>query len=232
VSRRLGVGPATVEALQWLARVGPTPAAAWACAMSWGERTARSHAERLAREGWAARAVLPRGQGTLLYATRTGVSVAAVKASPAPEPAPTWWAHLAGCGWVAAWLTVRGREMLAPRELLCTDQWRGELTLPGSHVSHRPDLVATVPGKTPVAIEVELQRKAKHRLRAILGLHAKWIAAGQSAGCVYVCADEAIRELVASEAVEVGLREADRTLRVELLAEIRAQALAQGSRGS
>ena len=45
-----------------------------------------------------------------------------------PMPAPTWWAHLSGCAWVAAWLTARGREMLGPRELLVDDSWSGELS--------------------------------------------------------------------------------------------------------
>jgi len=228
VSRRLGPGPATVEGLRWLARVGPAPIDAWGCAMGWVPGTARSHAARLTRVGWVARAALPRGGGSLLFATRLGVQMAGLPVSPAPEPAPTWWAHMAGCAWVAAWLTARGREMLGPRELLVDDSWRGELngvSTPRRAV-HRPDLVGVVPSRRPAAIEVELARKSKARLRAILSLHARWIATGRSGACVYVCGDEAMRELVISQAALAGLRLEDRSLRVELLETVKELALA------
>jgi hypothetical protein len=227
MSRRLGPGPATVEGLCWLARVGPAPVEAWACAMGWHPGTARSHAARLTRAGWVERTATKRGRGSLLFATRLGVQVAEVSVLPAPEPAPTWWAHLAGCAWAAAWLTARGREMLAPRELLLDDGWSGELSVgPGRRVVHRPDLVGVVPGRRPAAIEVELARKSKARLRAILGLHARWIATGRSGACVYVCGDAAIRELVLSQAAQAGLRLEDGGLRVELLETIKELALA------
>ena len=32
---RLGPGPASMEGLRWLCRVGPAPIDAWACAMGW-----------------------------------------------------------------------------------------------------------------------------------------------------------------------------------------------------
>lgn len=202
--------------------------------MGWAPGTARSHAARLTREGWLARAAMPRGDGSLLFATRSGVHVAGVTVSPAPEPAPTWWAHLAGCAWVAAWLTVRGREMLGPRELLVDDSWCGALTgVSGVRsAAHRPDLIGMVLGRRPAAIEVELARKSKVRLRAILALHLNWIAAGRSGACVYVCRDGPIRELVTEQAEHVGLREADRSIRVELLDTIQRQALEAGAASS
>ncbi|MGO9791584.1 MAG: hypothetical protein ACLP8S_19400 [Solirubrobacteraceae bacterium] len=213
-----------------MARVGPAPIDAWACAMGWAPVTARSHAARLTRAGWVERTSTKRGRGSLLFATRVGVQVAEVPALPAPEPAPTWWAHLAGCAWAAAWLTARDREMIGPRELLLDDAWSGELSVgSGRRVVHRPDLVGVVPGRRPAAIEVELARKSKARLRAILGLHARWIAAGRSGACVYVCGDEAIRELVVSQAALAGLRLEDGGLRVELLERIKELALAAGA---
>lgn len=233
VSRRLGPGPATIEGLVWLARVGPAPIDAWACAMGWARPTAKSHAARLERRGWLARTALSRGHGSLLFATRTGVQVASVPVSEAPSPAPTWWSHLAGCAWVAAWLTARGREMLGPRELLVHDAWRGELRgLPGQRdIVHRPDLVGVVPGRRPAAIEVELKRKSKVRLRAIMNLHAQWIAAGQSGACVYVCGNPEIRRFVVAQAALVGLDTKGGSLRVELLAAIKLLAL-EASNGS
>lgn len=219
MSRRLGPGPATIEGLRWLARVGPAPIDAWACAMGWALPTARSHAVRLSRRGWLARTSLSQTHGSLLFATRTGVQVAAVLARDSPPPAPTWWTHLAACAWAAAWLTARGRQMLGPRELLEHDRWRGELLgLPGPReLFHRPDLVGVVPGRRPAAIEVELRRKSKARLRAILRLHARWIAAGQSGACVYVCGDPEIRRLVLTQAEQVGLETHNGSLRIELL---------------
>jgi hypothetical protein len=169
---------------------------------------------------------MKRGGGSLLFATRLGVQVAEVRVPPAPEPAPTWWAHLAGCAWAAAWLTARGREMLGPRELLVDDDWRGELNAgAGRLVVHRPDLVGVVPGRHPAAIEVELARKSKARLRAILGLHAGWIATGRSGACVYVCGDDVVRELVIGQGALAGLRP-EGSLRVELLQTIKKLALA------
>jgi hypothetical protein len=160
------------------------------------------------------------------------VDVAGIDVPPAPVPAPTWWRHLEACAWVAAWLTAREREMLGPRELLVQGSWRGELLgLPGAReLVHRPDLVGIVPGRRPAAVEVELRRKSKARLRAILRLHARWIAAGQSGACVYVCGDEEIRKLVLAQAGLVGLEEADGSLRIELLETIRRLAVeASGS---
>jgi hypothetical protein len=170
------------------------------------------------------------GKGSLLFATRQGVQVSGVAALPAPAPGPTWWAHHAGCAWVAAWLTVRRREMLAPRELLLDDSWRGPL--PGAlrdRLVHRPDLVGVVPGRRPAAIEVELTRKSKARLRSILSLHAEWIATGHSGACVYVCRDDSLRELVVAQANQVGLHAANGSLRVELLDAIKRLALDGGA---
>jgi hypothetical protein len=92
-------------------------------------------------------------------------------------------------------------------------------------VVHRPGLVGVVPGRRPAAVEVELQRKSKARLRAILKLHARWIAAGQSGACVYVCGDEGIRDFVLGQAALVGLDPDSGSLRIELLETIKQVAL-------
>jgi hypothetical protein len=117
--------------------------------------------------------------------------------------------------------------MLGPRELLVHDSWRGELVgLPGSReIAHRPDLVGIVPGRRPAAVEVELTRKSKARLRAILRLHARWITAGQSGACVYVCGDGEVRSFVVAQAEHVGLDAGNGSLRVELLDAIKKLAL-------
>ncbi|HET7052231.1 MAG TPA: hypothetical protein VFI54_28430 [Solirubrobacteraceae bacterium] len=180
----------------------------------------------------------PRGKGSLFFATRQGVRVAGVDVPPAPEPAPIWWDHLAASAWVAAWLTVRGRDLVGPRELLADRSWQGEVkAVPGSRrLVHTPDLVGIVPGRRPAAIEVELARKSKARLRAILGLHSRWIASGKTGACVYVCGTIDVYRLVVAQAERVGLRAADGSLRVEMLeavtelVRVEARAVPRGTR--
>jgi hypothetical protein len=111
-SRSVGVGPASLRGLAWLARVGPAPAAAWACAMGWVERVARRHAERLEAHGWVKRCAMTSGAGPLVVVTRAGAWMTGLELRPASVPGPTWRAHWRGCAWTAAWLECRGREWL------------------------------------------------------------------------------------------------------------------------
>ena len=82
-------GPSTVAGLKWLARVGPAPLGAWGIAMGWGQAAVYSHARRLRAESWLAMCSRTRGEGSLVYASRTGVryadvAAAAVEKRPAP----------------------------------------------------------------------------------------------------------------------------------------------------
>ena len=193
MGRVLRPGPGSMRGLEWLARVGPAPLGAWRCAMGWSEVAARSHARRLERERWLCRYPMKRGGGSLFVATRRGVGLTGVEATAAVAPAATWWARLSACAWVAAWLTIRGRELQGPREVLADPYWTGTLRWHdrnGYHrVGHRPGLAWLADGQR-AAIEVELAQKSLARLRAILDLHARWRAAGKSAGVIYVCADQ------------------------------------------
>jgi hypothetical protein len=225
-------GPASLEGLVWLARVGPAPVEAWRCAMGWSRSAAFSHGQRLEREGWLARYPMLRGHGSLLVATSSGVRMAGVAVSPARPPAPTWWAHLQACGWVAAWLTVRGREMQGCREVEADPTWRGGVRWhdgKGAHRSaHRPDLAVLLDG-VRFGVEVELARKSVERLKAIVGLHARWRAGGQCGGVIYVCADEAGSARVRDIARERGLSTGrGGGLRIELLESIKREARAPG----
>lgn len=231
MKRRLAAGPGSLAGLRWLASVGAAPLDAWQVAMGWAGPTAYSHAARLVAAGWAARCSMARGSGSLLYATPTGVRVAGVLASAmAREPAPTWWSHCQACAWTAAWLTARGRRMLGSRELLIDDFWRGELEWQERgglrRRAHRPDLVGGLAGGPMLPIEVELASKSKARLRSVLSLHAAWIAAGKTGAVVYVCGSGRLAERVRAQAAEVGLWREQKTIRIELLADIRAQAIA------
>ena len=224
----LRAGPASLDGLRWLARVGPASVEAWGCAMGWGRSAAFSHARRLEREGWLARYPMLRGHGSLLVATSSGVRMVGVDVSPARAPAPTWWAHLQACGWVAAWLTVRGRVMQGCREVEADPAWSGQIRWhdrKGTHRSgHRPDL-AVILKEVRFGVEVELARKSAERLQAILDLHARWRAAGETGGVIYVCADAAGAGRVRQIAQARGLG-ADRGggLRVELLDSIEREA--------
>jgi hypothetical protein len=203
-----------------------------------GRPTAKSHAARLTREHWIAKVARSRGAGSLLFATRQGVRVAGVDVAPAPAPAPIWWDHLAASAWVAAWLTVRGRDLVGPRELIANRSWQGEVkAAPGSRrLVHTPDLIGIVPGRRPAAIEVELARKSKARLRAILALHYRWIASGKTGACMYICGNTDVHKLVIAQAEQVGLRAADGSLRVEMLETVKelvrveARAVPRGTR--
>jgi hypothetical protein len=119
--------------------------------------------------------------------------------------------------------------MRGPRELLLDDAWRGEVqwTEHGElrRRAHRPDLAGGLAGGPLLPIEVELAGKSTARLRAVLALHASWIAAGKTAAVVYVCGSRQLADRVGAVASEVGLDAERRTLRVELLETVRRQAI-------
>jgi hypothetical protein len=193
--------------------------------MGWCVSVAGSHARRLEREGWLRRHRMTRGQGSLLVATRRGVRMSGLAVGAPAAPAPTWWAHDCACAWTAAWLSVRGRDWRGPREVLAAPGLKGELEWLTGHgwrrSGHRPDL-AVVMSNGMVAIEVELQRKATNRLRAVLGLYGSWLAQRRITGLIYVCRDEAVADRVREFGVQTGLP--DGALRVELLSAVQAQA--------
>ena len=168
---------------------------------------------------------MTRGKGSLLVATRRGVRMSGLAVGAAATPAPTWWDHDCACAWTAAWLSVRGREWRGPREVLADPQLKGELEwLTGTgwrRSGHRPDLAVVMETGT-VAIEVELQRKADKRLRAILGLYARWLTERQITGLIYVCRDDAVAKRIGEMGPAAGLP--DGALRLELLSTVQAEA--------
>jgi hypothetical protein len=124
--------------------------------------------------------------------------------------------------------------MAGPRELLVDDFWRGELEwLERGGIrrrGHRPDLAGGLRAGGPMLpIEVELASKSTPRLRAILALHASWIAAGKTAAVIYVCGTQKLAQRIRREGSAVGLASEHKTLRVELLQTIRHAALAARS---
>ena len=229
MSRVLRPGPGSMRGLEWLARVGPSPLDPWRYAMGWSEVAARHHARRLEREGWLERCPMVRGQGSLFLATRKGVLVLGLPITAAAAPAPTWWAHDSACAWTAAWLTVRGRSFIGPRELLDDPAWSGDLHWRDrsgfKRSGHRPDLIGVV-REHRLPLEVELAPKSKPRLEAILSLHLAWFAAGKSDAVIYICGDEDGYRRIKRAAERVGLHNRDDFLRIELLATIKEETVA------
>jgi hypothetical protein len=221
-----------MRGLEWLARVGPSPLDPWRFAMGWSEVAARNHARRLEREGWLERVAMVRGEGSLFFATRKGVLVLGLPLIGCTTPAPTWWAHDSACAWTAAWMTVRGRKYLGPRELLVDTKWSGRLDLlhriSGRPLGHRPDFVGLT-NRNRIAIEVELAAKSKPRLDSILRMHREWITAGKTNGLVYICGNEEGRRRIHRANGRVNVRPGF-SLRIELLDTIKAQTRAEFER--
>jgi hypothetical protein len=70
-------------------------------------------------------------------------------------------------------------------------------------------------------------QKSAERLKAIIGLHARWRAARATGGVIYICADQDGCDRIRTIAERTGLLAMrGGGLRVELLDTIRAQALA------
>jgi hypothetical protein len=225
-----GPGPSSMVGLSWLVKVGPASLGAWGVAMGWGQAAVYSHSRRLRAEGLIDTCRRVRGEGTLVYASRAGVERSGVRAAVIGlTPAKVTWPHWEACGWSSAWFTARGRELIGGRELLLQPGWRGELRWKERGESrgrnHRPDLAARLADGSVLPVEVELSEKSSPRLAAVLQQHRAWVRTGQSAGVIYVCANEAIVERVVAEGEETGLSVERGTLRVEVLAKIQRQAV-------
>ena len=190
--------------------------------MGWSAGTGRSHVARLSREGWIDRVSRPLGKGSLFFATKLGIRVAGVDVPPAPPPAPIWWDHHDASAWVAAWLTVRGRELVGPRELIA-DELAGRGTGFPRRAAARPH-----PGprrhrsrSPPSRDRGRARAQVQGAPASDLGLHARWIASGKTGACVYICGNEDVHKLVIAQAQQAGLRTSDGSLRVEMLEAIK-----------
>lgn len=209
--RATGPGWRSLQGLAWLARIGAASSHTWASAMGWQASTARSHTVRLEKAGLLGRVsrLAPHG-GPLLFASSLGVQEAGVEAMALRKaPSPVTWAHHEACAQMGAYLTVRGREMLAPRELLVDERWVGQLEWTEHSETrrrgHRPDFVATIADGRSMAIEVELTAKSPARLRSVLTMYVGWLADGRLDSLLYVVGSERERRQLLKEAPTVGL---------------------------
>lgn len=196
--------------------------------MGWSEVAARSDARRLESEGWLGRVPMVWGQGSMFYVTKLGVGVLGTGLGAQPEPQPNWWAHHSACAWTAAWLTVRGRRFLGEPELRHSGEWGERLAWFEAYglrkSGHRPDLIAWAPSGNPYAIEVELARKSKARLNAILSLHNDWMLHGKVRVLLYIVGDQ-----YAARRIRLGMQRklylSEGRVRIELLDTIKQETI-------
>jgi hypothetical protein len=198
-----------MQALAWIARVGATPFDALVLMMGCSRRKALDHVRRLQDAGLVTRAAMRRGDGTLVLLTRAGAREAGCPTRRARSLAPHAWAHASGCAWASAWLELRGRAWVSEREVLEDDLYSYDLRYRDHRgtvrVTHRPDLIVQM-RSGPMAIEVELQRKAPARLRGILAMYAELTEDdGPLAGVIYITDRADVSELVTRSARDSGL---------------------------
>jgi hypothetical protein len=171
-----------------------------------------------------------RGEGSLIWATRAGIRWSGIKAAAingAPEP--NSWEHYDASAWTCAWLTARGRAMIAPREMLLEPEWRGQVQWREHYEprkrGHRPDLAVRLADGGVLPMEVELTDKSPARLKAVLVLHRQWVLSGLSSGVIYICANQPLAERVRTTGEDAKLSIERGTFRIELLDTIKCQAL-------
>jgi hypothetical protein len=171
-----------------------------------------------------------RGEGSLIWATRAGIRWSGIKAVAINSaPKPNSWAHYDASAWTAAWLTVRGRQMIAPLEMLLRPEWRGQVQWREHYEprkrGHRPDLAVRLADGGVLPMEVELTDKSPARLKAVLVLHRQWVLSGLSSGVIYICANQHLAERVRTTGEDAKLSIERGTFRIELLDTIKRQAL-------
>jgi hypothetical protein len=160
-----------------------------------------SHIDRLSRAGLLWRVRLGDGGGGVIAITRKGArhareqgvtGVVSVRSA-----APSLARHGRAASWVAASLELRGWEWLGPAELRVGSGWRAERD---DGTRHSPDLGMVSPDGRRTAIEVELQPKARARLRSILGGYRGLVRSGLLDDVSYVTDRRDVAELVRRQA--------------------------------
>ncbi|MDA0139450.1 hypothetical protein [Solirubrobacter deserti] len=191
-------------------------------AMGFGRRSTYSHVARLRRAGLLARAF--DAEGSVVAITAAGRRAVGADRGDVRAGAThgSGLRHGRAVSWVAALLTLRGREWLSERELRGQNGWEIPVVWAASRGRHRPDLGVVMPGQARVAVEVELSLKSPRRLRAIFAGHEQAIASGQIAGgLIYVCDRADVLDAVSRAAERAGLPES--RFRTRSLADVQAE---------
>jgi hypothetical protein len=144
--------------------------------MGWRRAVAYDHARRLAAAGLVRTVRMTQGDGSLFVATAAGAARVGYPASWAVRSiGPSNWAHATVCAWVSAWLQLHGHSWWSDREIAGDAFWRRSVRYSDhrgtARITHRPDLAVELTAG-PAVIEVEVQRKPRARLLAILRMYA------------------------------------------------------------
>lgn len=117
--------------------------------------------------------------------------------------------HTMAVNWVVVRLELGGLEVVTERTMRQAERagHPGGWTIPMtcSYIldhqrTHRPDLVVRTPGAR-IPVEVELTRKSRRRLKELMGAWARQSSYDQ---VVYLCASEALKDLVTEQARTTG----------------------------
>lgn len=168
------------------------------------QAVAYSHVDRLSRAGLLWRVRVGDGQGGVIAITRKGARVAAEHGATGVvsvrSAAPSLARHGRAVSWVAASLALREWRWLGPAEQRAEGGWRVQRD---DGTTHAPDLGMVDPSGRRTAIEVELQPKARARLRSILGGYRGLVRSGLVDGVSYVTDRRDVADLVRREAEAV-----------------------------
>src|SRR3954470_15235799 len=219
--RARGPGWRSLEALRWVARLEVAGLEPLGLALGIGWRVTYSHVERLAAAGLVVRGYDVGGSVVAITAAgrrevradRGDVRAGAIHGSGLR--------HARAVSWVAALLTLRGREWVSDLEARRRPEWLGPVVWTGRRAGHRPDLGIVLGGRR-VAVEVELSLKAPRRLEAILRGYDEALASGALAGgLIYVSDRPDVLAAVRRAAARVGLP--DSRFRLRGLEEIQTE---------
>ena len=233
--RARGPGPRSIEALGWVDRLEVVGLEPLGLVLGTKSATTYSHVSRLVAAGFAERVFDPEGTVVAITAAgrralRTDGRSLALHSGSARGAQR---AHSRAVSWVAALVTLRGREWVSDREAGRRDEWLVPVL---SHVGrgrHRPDLGVSVAG-VRVAVEVELSHKKAARWRAILSGYANLVAVGRlTGGVLYVSDRPDVLAAVGRAAAAAGL--SDRHFKTRSLNavqhDVRTLSLATSERG-
>ena len=206
--RPVGPGPRSYALLEWVGRLGVAGVEPIWLALDMSRSVAYSHIARLCRHGLLLRVATHDACGGAVAITPAGVRVSqemSATAVMAPRPqAASLARHARTVSWVAASMQRRGFDWAGPPQLREQGNWR---VTRDDHAQHSPDLGVIVDGRR-LAVEVELQPKAKTRLLGILNGYRRATEAGQLDGVTYVCGRPDIARLVQSQSTRAELGDA------------------------
>ncbi|WP_270045545.1 hypothetical protein [Solirubrobacter ginsenosidimutans] len=190
-------------------------------ALGFGRSATYSHLARLADAGLIARGY--DSDGSVVAITASGRREVGADKGDVRSGAThgSGLRHARAVSWVAALLTLRGREWVSDCELRGLAEWQIPVVWAASRGRHRPDIGVVMRGSR-VAVEVELSHKSPRRLRAILAGHEEAIASGRIAGGLIYVSDRAdVLEAVNRSARRVALPE--RRFRTRSLVDVQAE---------